>query len=582
MTPPNPPVELSISLGQCSAPGVGGHNQDFHGALLPVLPLLRTKGIVVALADGIGSSAVSQVASAAAVRGFIDDYFATSEAWSVRRSAQRVLSATNAWLHAQNMRSDARFDADRGYVCTFSALVFKGRDVHLLHVGDSRIYRLHPNALEQLTEDHRVRLSATQSYLGRALGASASIDIDYRCFPAEVGDTFLLTTDGAHEALALADVRTALHQHPDDLPAAAAALVALAHANGSHDDATVQLVRIDTLPDTDTPHLAWQRQQLTLPPSLGPRASFEGFTIVRALHTSPRSHVYLATDDASGQRVVLKTPSADVAADTAHLDRMLLEEWIARRLDSPHTLRPFSPAQPRQHLYVALEYVEGHTLTQWMADHVKPELDAVRGIVEQVAKGLQAFHSKEMLHQDLRPDNVMIDRNGTVRLIDYGSAHVAGLMEGTGAAQATSLVGTLQYTAPEYFLGGEGTPRSDLFALAVITYQMLTHHLPYGLQVTQLRTAADLRKLRYVPVRHHRPDLPAWLDAVLMKALHAQPEKRQEVVSELVGDLRNPDAHFLRQRPPPLIERNPVIFWQATTLVLAVTVVVLLGLLLRR
>jgi serine/threonine protein kinase len=144
------------------------------------------------------------------------------------------------------------------------------------------------------------------------------------------------------------------------------------------------------------------------------------------------------------------------------------------------------------------------------------------------------------------------------------------------------MLGTLQYTAPEYFTGDEGDARSDLFSLAVITYQMLTHQLPYGLGVTQVRSAADLRKLRYTPVRHLRPELPAWLDAVLQKALQPDPSKRQEVVSELVGDLRNPDAQFMRQRSAPLIQRNPVVFWQTTTALLAAVAMVLLALLLRR
>ena len=106
----------------------------------------------------ISSSAVSQIASEAAVSGFLADYFCTSEAWSVRRSVQRVLTASNSWLHAQTLRSDARFDKDRGYVCTFSALILKGRCAHLFHVGDTRVYRLHAHALEQLTEDHRMRV----------------------------------------------------------------------------------------------------------------------------------------------------------------------------------------------------------------------------------------------------------------------------------------------------------------------------------------------------------------------------------------------------------------------------------------
>nr|MBP6613296.1 protein phosphatase 2C domain-containing protein [Aquabacterium sp.] len=147
---------LRVTLGQHSQAGRKAINQDFHGAATPTASQLSAKGLAIALADGISSSAVSHVASAAAVRGFLDDYYCTSEAWSVRRAAQRVLNATNSWLHAQTQRSDARFDKDRGYVCTFSALILKGRSAHLFHVGDTRVYRLHPQALEQLTEDHRV------------------------------------------------------------------------------------------------------------------------------------------------------------------------------------------------------------------------------------------------------------------------------------------------------------------------------------------------------------------------------------------------------------------------------------------
>jgi serine/threonine protein phosphatase PrpC len=569
---------LRITLGQHSQAGRKPFNQDFHGAALPAEPHLSTKGIAVALADGISSSAVSQVASAAAVRGFLDDYYCTSEAWSVRRSVQRVLMATNSWLHAQTQRSDARFDRDRGYVCTFSALIFKGREVHLVHVGDTRVFRLHAQALEQLSEDHRVRVSSVETYLGRALGAGPTVEIDHRSWTAEVGEVYLLATDGAYEYLDAAAVHAALALHPGDFNEAAAAMVATALARGSQDNLTVQLVRIDALPPADVRHLHAQRDGLRLPPPLMPRSSFEGYTIVRELHASSRSRVCLAVDLASGEQVALKTPSVDLRDDPAYLDLFLLEEWIARRLDSVHVAKAAAAQRPREHLYVALEYVEGQTLAQWMVDHPAPDLDSVRHLVEQIALGLQAFHRKEMLHQDLRPENLLIDRTGTVKIIDFAASHVAGLTEGTLEARPQAIVGSLQYTAPEYFVGGVGSPQSELFALAVITYQMLTGHLPYGLQVTQLRSPADLQRLRYIPVRERRPDLPFWLDAVLRRALHPQVNKRQEALSEFVHDLRTPRPQYQQDRTPPLIERNPVVFWQVLTLLLAVAVLVLLGL----
>lgn len=569
---------LRVAVGQHSQAGCKRVNQDFHGAALPAEPQRSAKGIAVALADGIGSSAVSQVASAAAVRGFLEDYYGTSEAWSVRRAAQCVLAATNSWLHAQNQRGDARFDKERGYVCTFSALIFKGRDVHLLHVGDARVYRLHAQAWEQLSDDHRVRLSSRESYLGRALGVGPTVEADYRCWPAEAGEVYLLASDGAYEYLDHADARQALAEHPGDLDAAAAKLVAIALARGSQDNATVQLVRVEALPDSDAAGLWRQRAELALPPPLQPRMEFEGYRIERELYASARCHVHLALDLEDGACIALKTPSVDLREDPAYLDRFLLEEWVARRIDNAHVLRPHAVTRARRYLYTAMEFIDGQTLAQWMRDHPRPALADVRQLVEQVARGLQAFHRREMLHQDLRPDNVMIDRTGTARIIDFAAVHVAGLEEGMVDPHARAPLGALQYVAPEYFLGQPGTTASDLFALAVVTYQMLAGQLPYGLQVTRLRQAGELRGLRYVSVRERRPDLPPWIDQALRKALHPLPHKRHEALSEFLEDLRaSPRQQRLRDAPA-LIERNPVRFWQGLSLLLALAVVLLLGL----
>src|SRR6201995_2477282 len=149
------PAELRISLGQCSDKGRKPANQDFHGALIPTEPLLNLKGIAVVIADGISSSEVSHIASESAVKSFLTDYYCTSESWSVKTSAHRVLAATNAWLHSQTRRSQYAYDKDKGYVCTLSAIVLKAATAHLFHIGDSRIYRVLDNSMEQLTEDHR-------------------------------------------------------------------------------------------------------------------------------------------------------------------------------------------------------------------------------------------------------------------------------------------------------------------------------------------------------------------------------------------------------------------------------------------
>jgi serine/threonine protein kinase len=173
----------------------------------------------------------------------------------------------------------------------------------------------------------------------------------------------------------------------------------------------------------------------------------------------------------------------------------------------------------------------------------------------------------------------MIDSSGTVKIIDFGSTCVAGILEIAPAERRNNLLGTAQYTAPEYFLGGNGTPRSDLFSLGVITYQMLTSKLPYGANVAKCKTKAAQGKLRYDDIRYDHPEIPAWVDDAIRKAVHPNPYKRQEEVAEFLFDLRHPNQAFMSKNRTPLLERNPLAFWKGLSLTLAMIVLVLLFLL---
>ncbi|MCK7598465.1 bifunctional protein-serine/threonine kinase/phosphatase [Microbulbifer sp. CAU 1566] len=567
---------LLLDVGQHSSAGLKPENQDHCGAYLPPEPLLGMKGAAVAIADGISSSSVSAIASETAIKSFLDDYYCTSDGWSVQNAAEQVLKATNAWLYGQTQQSPFRFDKDKGYVCTFSAAVFKGTEAHLFHLGDSRIYRLRRGSLEQLTHDHRQWLGEHNSYLSRALGVTQHLELDYRRLTLEPGDLFIFTTDGVHESLS----QRALIQHLDNpsscLDTSAKTLIAAALANGSSDNLTVQLVRVTAVPE-EVPALIEQAGCLPIPPLLKAGEHFDGYTIEREIHASSRSHVYLATDTASKARVILKAPSVDIADDPGHLERLLMEEWVARRVNSAHVIRAATTHRPRNYLYIAMEVVEGQTLRQWMIDNPQPSLEKVRGIVEQLARGLQALHRAEILHQDLRPENIMISRAGTVTLIDLGSARVAGIAE-TAAENGQLILGTAIYSAPEYFLGDMGTPRSDLFSLAVLTYHLLSGAFPYGTGVARCTTVSAQHKLRYRSVLSEFREIPAWIDATLKKALQPNPLHRHEALSEFVYELRHPNPQYQSANRPPLIERYPVRFWQTVSGALLLVIFYLLNL----
>lgn len=572
------PTDLSVSIGQHSEKGRKDANQDFHGAMIPRQPALGSKGIAVAVADGISSSSVSRVAAESAVKGFLTDYYCTSDSWSVKTSAQRVIDATNSWLHSQTRRGPDAYDADRGYVCTLNVMVLKARTAHIFHIGDSRVYRLAGGALEQLTDDHRVVLSSEQIYLGRALGMGPQVEIDYRSIQLDEGDLFLQATDGVCEHLDARTVTAAMAAHPEDLDEAARAIAAIAYERGADDNLTVQLIRVDALPEGDAGENLGLGADLPLPPLLEPRQEFDGWRVVRQIHGSSRSHAYLVADAESGEVAVLKIPSIDLRSEPANLKPFMMEEWIAKRVNSAHVLRAHDQKRKRNFLYVVTEFVDGQTLAQWMIDNPRPDIETVRGIVEQIARGLRAFHRMEMLHQDLWPENVMIDKTGTVKIIDFGAVKVAGVAETERPADRDRIKGTVQYTAPEYFLGEGGTPQSDLFSLGVITYQMLTGRLPYGAQMATARTRSQQRGVAYVSSLDNDREIPAWIDGTLRKAVHADPRKRYGELSEFVYDLRHPNEAFLRAGAGPLIERNPLAFWKGLSFVLAATVLALLAL----
>lgn len=578
------PHGLKISIGQHSDKGAKETNQDFHGAVIPNEPALGLKGIAVALADGISSSEVSRIAAESAVKSFLADYYCTSDSWSTKTSATRVIAATNSWLHGQTRRGrhgdepDRGLDPDRGYVCTFSVLVAKSRTAYLFHIGDSRIYRKVGGSLEQLTEDHRVVLSSQETYLGRALGVNPQVEIDYRTIELEAGDVFVLATDGVYEHVEARAIARSIEDGRDDLDVAAAKIVQQAFEQGSRDNLTIQIVRVDALPDGEAAEVLAESTALPLPPLLEPRQDFDGYRIVRPLHASSRSHIYLAVDSADESLVALKIPSLDLRGDPAYLRRFMMEEWVARRLDNVHVLRPHRHQRKRGYLYLVTEHVDGTTLAQWMTDNPRPDLDTMRGIVEQIARGLQAFHRKEMLHQDLRPENVMIDRTGTAKIIDFGSTKVSGIAEAAPAAEADAVLGTFQYTAPEYFLGEGGTTRSDIFSLGVIAYQMIAGQLPYGAQMAQARTRTQQRKVTYRPILDDKHPVPAWVDGALRKAVHPDPAERYGELSEFLYDLRHPNQDLVESNPRPLIERNPLLFWKGLCTLLAAIVLLQLAL----
>lgn len=567
---------LEVSVSQYSSKGRKEINQDFHDVCIPKEPQLTYKGIAIAIADGIGSSSVSQIASKTAVTSFLMDYLSTPESWSVKKSALRVLGASNSWLHSQTMQSQYSYDKNRGYVCTFSAMVLRSSTAYIFHAGDTRIYRLRDGVLEQLTQDHRLWVSRDKSYLSRALGMDSQIRMDYTSFQVEREDVFLFMSDGVYEFVTDAFMVETVETNVDDFDLIAKIIADKAYEAGSDDNITIQVVRVDALPKKNVKEIHRQLEEKPFAPLLEAREQFDGYTIIRELSASSRSHVYLGVDNETNIAVVLKIPSIDMHGDKAYLERFLMEEWIAGRLKSPHVAKSYIPSRKRNYLYNVSEYIEGQTLAQWMIDNPSPSLESVRAMAEQIARGLMALHRQEMIHQDLRPENIMIDGTGTLKIIDFGSTKIEGIVDVNIRLEQENLLGTAIYSAPEYFIAKAGSTQSDLFSLGVIVYQMLSGHFPYGVEVARTSTKTAQKKLKYTSLYFYNQDIPIWVDEALRKAVHVDPNERYEELSEFLYDLRHPNREFLKKSRPPLIERHPVAIWKSISFILLVIIFIMI------
>jgi serine/threonine protein phosphatase PrpC len=565
--------QLKVSVGQYSHKGRKEINQDFHEVHIPSEPQLTNKGIAVAIADGISSSEVSQEASKVSVISFLEDYFSTSQSWSVKKSAQTVLTATNSWLYSQNRQDKYHLDMNKGYVCTFSSLIIKSTTAHIFHMGDTRIYRLRDNNLELLTKDHRVWISKEKSYLSRAMGMDSKLSLDYENVSVEKDDIFLFMTDGVYEFVSNELIIETINQNDDNLDTAAKMIADYAYENNSDDNLTIQILKVENLANKDINEIHAQLQERPLPPILEARMTFDGYEVLRELSNTSRSHIYLVKDLDTSDLVVLKIPSIDLKDDLAYLERFMLEEWIARRINNENVVKSYISARKSNYLYNITEYIQGQTLTQWMIDNPNPKIEIVRDIAQQIAKGLNAFHKLEMIHQDLRPHNIMIDSNNCVKIIDFGATRVEGLIESNVNLEQENLQGTALYSAPEYFLQEIGTSKSDLFSLGVIIYQMLSNELPYGVQVARCQNKTAQNKLVYQSLY---PKFPIWIDETLKKALRINPNDRYNEISEFIYDLYHPNKKYLNKKKPAIIERNPVIFWQVISFILFIIILVLI------
>jgi serine/threonine protein phosphatase PrpC len=567
-------MPLSVSVGHASFTGLRERNEDFVGMVTPAEPELSTKGLVAAIADGVSGNAGGREASEYTVRGLLADYYATPDTWPVTQALDKVLKAINSWVQKQgSVRRELA-----GMATTLTAIVLRGGFYYFSHVGDTRLYLLRAGTLTRLTTDHVWDRPEMQHVLTRAIGLDSRLAIDHGMGELRERDIFLLASDGVWASLTEYDITSSLSEAAVGSASPTETAEALAHAAltaGSSDNASAIVVRVDALPEENLRDALSASGQLPVPPKLKAGQTLDGYEIEAVIHASAATLLYRVRDPKSGRLLVLKTLHPDRAHDTQERSAFVHEEWLAKR-----AVARFFPqviaADERNYLYYLTTWHEGQTLQQKLdagAHFTVPEAIAL-GM--QLARATGALHRRSIIHRDIKPANVHLGTDGELRLLDLGVAQ-SGLED--GRENEAPKAGTPSFLAPEQFNFAPPSRQTDVYAVGVTLYTLLTRHYPYG----EVEPFQRPKFGEPVPPSRYRPDLPLWLENVLLKAVARDPADRFETAEEFLVSLeRGPGNPSAPRGTVPLAKRDPVSLWRAVAAISIVLNLLLLYLLVVR
>jgi len=556
---------VKASVGFASETGPRERNEDFAGAVFGLeLPQPR-RDVIAAIADGIGGTKGGRVAAETAVRGFLDGFCDLPETMEVRRAAATVINALNGWIYAQAKRDNNL----GGMGCTFTALVLRGRVAHILHVGDTRAYRLRGDRLALLTTDHVREGGGTgrSNILNRALGVETEVRLDYASQPLALHDRFLLCSDGVHAFLSQEAIAEILREGSAS-EVSAHALVAAAFSSGSTDNCTALVVDVVELPTAESADIGAAISQLPLIPVPVDGETIDGFVLKVLVSDGRYTRLYGAADEVEGGEVVLKFPKPQVASVATYRAAFVREAWVGARVHSPWVGRTIELPPGRQTaLYTVMPLYPGELLSTRMGRPPMMGLEEGRNIAIKLARGVAALHRAGIIHRDIKPDNIILEAEGALKLIDLGVVRVPGMED----FPPEDIPGTVAYMAPEMFSGEPGNEATDIYALGVTMYRAFASEYPYG----NLDAVSPPRQKRPKPLAELRPDLPAWLQAALGRAIATDPGQRYRDVMEFAAEMEaGPTRRRLGVGPRTLYERSPVVVWQGIAALLAIALAV--------
>jgi serine/threonine protein phosphatase PrpC len=548
-------MPLKFEIGQSSLTGSRERNEDYVGIVTPENSVLSIKGALIAVADGISGNAGGGEASEMTVRTVSADYYATPDTWEPHHALDKVLTAANRWVQSQ---ANANRDM-AGMATTLSLLILRGQRYYSAHVGDTRIYLLRDGALKQLTTDHVWDRPDMRHVLKRAVGLDAHLSVDFGEGNLQAGDVFALLSDGVWDSLGEQAIHEGLNKF-DTPKLVAEYLTETALKKGSLDNSTAVIVKIADIGKESLSDLISGGKFLPVPSKLSVGEVLDSFEVVEILHESRASLLYKVRNTETMQLFVLKTLQPLLASDLDSCNALLNEEWLGKRVVSQYVpqILPIS-TEKRSKLYYVMSWFEGATLQQRLDNGHHFTVAGTTKIGIELMRGLGALHRLSIIHRDIKPANVHIASDQRLRILDLGVAYSmnVGKMD-TMSNHVFRNPGTPSYMAPELFEGAEANEQSDIYAAGVTLYHLLTRKYPHG----EIEPFQHPKFGEPTPMTRYRPDIPAWLDNIVQKAITSDLSKRFETAEEMLLALEHGELKPLSALRTPLIARARLVKWQ--------------------
>jgi len=564
---------MQISYASLSIPGpVRENNEDYVACWQPTDESgWRNRGAIMILADGVGGQHRGEVASRSACDAAVKTFLESKPLAPPVAVLNQMFNAANIAVYDQNLHENAK----GRMATTMTACLFRHNEVNIGHVGDCRAYIIQQGRIRRITNDHsyagvpfklglinveEAMNSDMRSVLTRSVGQEPMIRVDTHTIVVGRGDAIVLMCDGVWAQLNEGEILDVVNkQSPQE---ACKVLVKMAERRGAEDNLSVQVTKIQGierlsyyrgLPTIQKESPAIMGSELEVGQVLDGR-----FKITDIISRSGMASIFKATDQTNDTVVALKVPYMQFESDPGFFQRFQREQAIGKVLKHPYILRFIDDESlNKSRPYIVMEFLDGQTLGHLMHTiRPMPQADALR-IASRICEALHYMHEHDVVHRDLKPDNIMICSDGSIRIMDFGIAKLESARRLTFGA-FTPAMGTPDYMAPEQVKGRRGDQRTDIYSLGAILYEMVTGSAPFEganpFMIMNARLTGDP-----IAPRAKNDKISPQVEEIVLHAMARNPDERYPTALAMKKDLDDPDSVEVTGRASRLVApKSPI------------------------